>query len=221
MVGLAETLTLTKPPLSGEPVEIARAIRESALRMNTLVNNLLDMARLESGAVALNLQWQPLEEVVGSSLRAIRPALGARHVQVLLPEDLPLVQIDAVLIERILVNLLENAGKYTPPDTPIRIGAAATSDTIELWIDDHGPGLPRGHEEAIFSKFERGKKESAIPGVGLGLAISRAIAQAHGGTVFGVTRPDGGARFTLRLPRGEPPIIELSPESSDEGQNHE
>ncbi|MCX7077933.1 MAG: two-component system sensor histidine kinase KdpD [Pseudomonas sp.] len=221
MVGLAETLTLAKPPLIGEPVEIAHAIRESALRMNILVNNLLDMARLESGAVALNLQWQPLEEVVGSSLRAIRPALGARPVQVSLPEDLPLVNIDAVLIERILVNLLENAGKYTPPDTPIRIGAAATSDTVELWVDDFGPGLPRGHEEAIFSKFERGKKESAIPGVGLGLAISRAIAQAHGGTVFGVTRPDGGARFTLRLPRGEPPIIELSPESTDEDQNHE
>ncbi|VVO26785.1 potassium-transporting ATPase subunit KdpA [Pseudomonas fluorescens] len=216
MVGLAETLTLTKPSLTGEPVEIAHAIRESALRMNILVNNLLDMARLESGAVALNLQWQPLEEVVGSSLRAIRPALGVRPVQVALPEDLPLVHIDAVLIERVLVNLLENAGKYTPPDTPIRIGAAATDDTVELWVDDYGPGLPRGHEEAIFSKFERGKKESAIPGVGLGLAISRAIAQAHGGTVLGVTRPEGGARFTLRLPRTEPPIIELSPEPTDE-----
>jgi two-component system sensor histidine kinase KdpD len=221
MVGLAETLTLAKPPLIGEPVEIAHAIRESALRMNTLVNNLLDMARLESGAVALNLQWQPLEEVVGSSLRAIRPALELRPVQVALAEDLPLVNIDAVLIERILVNLLENAGKYTPPDTLIRIGAAATDDTVELWVDDYGPGLPRGHEEAIFSKFERGKKESTIPGVGLGLAISRAIAQAHGGTVLGVTRPDGGARFILRLPRAEPPIIELSPEPTDEGQNHE
>lgn len=218
MVGLAETLTLTKPPLSGESVEIAHAIRESALRMNLLVNNLLDMARLESGAVELNLQWQPLEEVVGSSLRAIRPALGSRPVQVALPEDLPLVKIDSVLIERILVNLLENAGKYTPPDTPIRMGAEASGDTVELWVDDYGPGIPRGHEEAIFTKFERGKKESAIPGVGLGLAISRAIAQAHGGTIRGVTRPDGGARFTLCLPRGEPPIIEPPSEQTDEGQ---
>ncbi|MEO5863323.1 MAG: ATP-binding protein, partial [Burkholderiales bacterium] len=120
-------------------------------------------------------------------------------------------------IERVLVNLLENAGKYTPPDTPITIGAAATNDMVEIWIDDKGPGLPKGREEAIFSKFERGKKESATPGVGLGLAICRAIANAHGGTIHGETRPDGGARFILRLPRGEPPIIEpLAEPTTDE-----
>ena len=212
LVGLAETLTLTNPPLTGAPAEIAQAIRDSALRMNALVNSLLDMARLESGAVQLNRQWQPLEEVVGSALNAIRPALGSRSMQVTLPEGLPMVQIDAVLIERVLVNLLENVGKYTPPDTPITISAAATSDMVKIWVDDKGPGLPKGREEAIFSKFERGKKESSTPGVGLGLTICRAIANAHGGTIHGETRPGGGARFTLRLPRGEPPIIELLPE---------
>ncbi len=219
MVGLAETLILTKPVLTGEHIEIAHAIRESAQRMSTLVNNLLDMARLESGAIQLNLQWQPVEEVVGSSLRAARPALGTRAVQVALPEDLPLVNIDAVLIERILVNLLENASKYTPPEKPIRIGAAATDDTVELWVDDYGPGIPQGQNEAIFSKFERGKKENAEPGAGLGLAISRAIAKAHGGNVHGVTRPDGGARFTLCLQRGEPPVIEPLSDLPDEGQS--
>jgi two-component system sensor histidine kinase KdpD len=218
LVGLAESLTLTKPPLDDEPAEIAAAMRDAALRMNALVNNLLDMARLEAGAVQLNRQWQPLEEVVGSALKIMRPSLKPRAVRVTLADDLPLVNIDAVLIERVLVNLLENAGKYTPPGTPIEIGAAASSDTVELWIDDHGPGLPKGREEAIFNKFERGKKESATPGVGLGLAICRAIAEVHGGTIHGATRPGGGARFTLRLPRGEPPSIEPLPEiSASEG----
>jgi two-component system sensor histidine kinase KdpD len=218
MLGLTEALKLTRPPLTGEAAEIATAVGESALRMNTLVNNLLDMARLESGKVVLNRQWQPIEEVVGSALRAVHPILGARPVQVALEDDLPTVRIDAVLIERILINLIENAVKYTPPDTAISLGARATPDSIELWVADEGPGLPPGHEEAIFNKFMRGKKESSIPGVGLGLAICRAIAQAHGGTVVGVTGPNGGARFTLRLPREEPPIIEPIAQPTDEEQ---
>jgi two-component system sensor histidine kinase KdpD len=208
MVGLAEALKLTKPPLAGEAAEIVSAVGESALRMNTLVNNLLDMARLESGKVVLNREWQPIEDVVGSALRAIQPILGGRSVQVALDDDLPPVHIDAVLIERVLINLIENAVKYAPQGTTIRLGARATPDNIELWVADEGPGLPHGHEEAIFSKFMRGKKESSIPGVGLGLAICRAIARAHGGTILGVTRPEGGACFTLRLPREEPPVIE-------------
>jgi two-component system sensor histidine kinase KdpD len=123
-----------------------------------------------------------------------------------------------VLVERILVNLLENAEKYTPANTPIRLAAAATSDTVELWLDDYGPGLPPGREEAIFNKFERGRKESAIPGVGLGLALCRAIAQAHGGRMQGATRPDGGARFTLTLPRGEPPQVPAENEPTTDGE---
>lgn len=208
MVGLAEALKLTKPPLTGEAAEIATAVGASALRMNTLVNNLLDMARLESGKVILNRQWQPIEDVVGSALRAIQPILDKHSVQVAMDDDLPPVHIDAVLIERVLINLIENAVKYTPQGTTIKLGATATPDNIELWVADEGPGLPHGHEEAIFSKFMRGKKESSIPGVGLGLAICRAIAKAHGGTILGVTRSEGGARFTLRLPREEPPVID-------------
>ncbi|MGE8144106.1 two-component system sensor histidine kinase KdpD [Pseudomonas frederiksbergensis] len=218
MVGLAEALKLTQPALTGEAAEIATAVGESALRMNTLVNNLLDMARLESGKVVLNRQWQPVEDVVGSALRAIQPILGGRSVHVALEDDLPPVRIDAVLIERILINLIENAVKYTPPATTIGLGARATPDTLELWVTDEGPGLPHGHEEAIFSKFMRGKKESAIPGVGLGLAICRAIAQAHEGTITGVTRPEGGACFTLRLPRETPPVIEPFAQQTDEQQ---
>jgi len=209
LVGLADALTLTRPPLSPAQAEIAVAMKDSALRMNTLVSNLLDMARLQAGAVQINRQWQPLEEVVGAALAANAPALAGRPVQVRLPDDLPLLHLDAVLIDRVLANLLENAAKFTPPGTPIVIRAQARSDAVDLVVEDRGPGLPSGQEERLFEKFERGRKESATPGVGLGLAICRAIAQAHGGTIRGENVPaaeGGGARFVLTLPRGTPPV---------------
>jgi two-component system sensor histidine kinase KdpD len=155
--------------------------------------------------VRLNQQWQPLEEVIGSALAACAPALSGRAVKVDLGDDLPLLHLDSVLIERVLVNLLENAAKYTPASTAIEISGRAASDAVVLTLDDHGPGLPRGKEEAIFQKFERGTRESTTPGVGLGLAICRAIVGAHSGSISAETRPGGGARFTVRLPRGEPP----------------
>jgi len=205
LVGLADTLALTRPAPTAQQLDMAQAIRHSALRMSALVNNLLDMARLEAGAVHLRLAWQPLEEVVGSALAACGPVLAGHPVSVQLPDDLPLLNLDAVLIERVLVNLLENAAKYTPEGSAIEVSAAALADTVQLQVADHGPGLPKGREEAIFEKFERGAKESATPGVGLGLAICRAIVQAHQGTIHGENRASGGARFTLNLPRGTPP----------------
>jgi len=205
LVGLADSLRLTRPQPSGAQVEIVEAMRRSALRMNTLVSNLLDMARLESGAVRLNRQWQPFEEVIGSALAACGASLAGRPVAVKLAEELPLLEFDAVLIERVLVNLLENAAKYTPPGTAIEIAARADPEFVVVTVSDHGPGLPRGREDVIFQKFERGLKESATPGVGLGLAICRAILQAHGGSIRGETLERGGARFSLSLPRGEPP----------------
>jgi two-component system, OmpR family, sensor histidine kinase KdpD len=224
LAGMADSLQLTAPPLAPEHAEIARALREAAVRMNALVNNLLDMARLESGRIALNLQWQPLEEVVGSALRgfgSLGSLFAGRHpIQVRLPPDLPLLNFDAVLIERVLANLLENAAKYTPAGAAIAIGATpvhGTQESVEVWVADEGPGLPPGREELIFEKFERGRKESATPGVGLGLAICRAIVAAHGGTIRGETRPQGGARFVFTLPRGEPPAMSaLADESADE-----
>ncbi|MCU0919989.1 MAG: DUF4118 domain-containing protein [Burkholderiaceae bacterium] len=209
MVGLADTLAMTSPPLPPAQAEVTGAIRDSALRMNAMVGNLLDMARLEAGAVPMRREWQPLEEVVGSALASCGPALRGRPVRVALAEGLPLLHLDAVLFERVLVNLLENAAKYTPAGSAVEIGASASSSSVSIVVDDHGRGLPTGREEALFDKFERGSKESATPGVGLGLAISRAIVQAHGGTIRGVNRlgPSGveGARFTIELPRGSPP----------------
>jgi len=159
--------------------------------------------------VQFNRAWQPLEEVVGSALAACAPALKGRAVSVRLADDLPLLELDAVLFERVLANLLENAAKYTPAGSPIEIAANARPDTVRIVVDDHGPGLPSGREEALFEKFERGAKESATPGVGLGLAIARAIVQAHGGKIHGENRAENGrvtgARFAIELPRGEPP----------------
>lgn len=206
LVGLADTLDMGQPGHTQQQQEIAQAIRQSARRMSALVNNLLDMARLEAGAVQLNRQWQPLEEVLGSALAASQPALGQRPIAIHIDEDLPLLHVDAVLMERVLVNLLENAAKYTPPDTGIEISARADNGEAIITMDDHGPGLPAGREEAIFQKFERGNKESATPGVGLGLAICRAIVLAHGGRIEGHNRGEhGGARFIIHLPLGQAP----------------
>ncbi|MFY9512318.1 MAG: ATP-binding protein, partial [Rubrivivax sp.] len=133
--------------------------------------------------------------------------LDGRPVAVRLDAAPPLVQLDAVLIERVLVNLLENAAKYTPPGSALEFGAGVDGDQVLLHVDDQGPGLPPGREQQLLEKFERGHKESATPGVGLGLAIAAAILQAHGGTLRAANRPGGGARFTLLLPRGTPPAV--------------
>ncbi|MBL8302160.1 MAG: DUF4118 domain-containing protein, partial [Ideonella sp.] len=209
LVGLADALALGEPAPTAHQHELAGAIRESALRMNALVDNLLDMARLEAGAVRLNRAWLPLEEVVGGALSACAPLLAGRPVHVAVADGVPLLELDAVLMERVFVNLLENAAKYTPPASPIEIAARPDGEQVLVTVDDHGPGLPPGREERLFEKFERGQKESATPGVGLGLAICRAIVQAHGGRIRGDNRLAGGrvagARFTITLPRGRPP----------------
>jgi len=205
LVGLAESLSLTKPPLSADQLETSQAIQDEARRMSTLVGNLLDMARIESGEVKLSLQWQPLEEVVGAALDSARSMLQKHKVEVRIPRNLPMVRFDALLIERVLVNLLENASKYTPPGSTVTLSAEVSGDRLSVTVSDNGPGLPKGREEAVFQKFARGERESATPGVGLGLTICRAIVEAHQGTIVGVNRPSGGASFTFTLPLGNPP----------------
>ncbi len=205
VIGLAESLALTTPPLSGVQQESAQAIAEEARRMSALVNNLLEMARIESGDVKLRRQWMPLEEVVGGALKSAQAALARHPVTVSLPPGLPLVEIDATLIERVLYNLLENAAKYTPAGTRVTVAAEVVAGNVVVSVSDEGPGIPRGQEELIFEKFTRGSRESAMPGVGLGLAISRAIIDAHRGTIRAANNPSGGARFSFTLPLGNPP----------------
>jgi len=210
LIALAESLQAL--PEGGEQREAARAIVSQAHQLHALVSNLLDMARLESGiaggAVNLRRDWQSVEEVVGSAIRAARPALGDMAVQTDLPADLPLVEFDAVLIERVLVNLLENAAKYGAP--PVVVSARAPEGTLVLSVRDHGPGLPaslKGREQTLFAKFTRGQVESATPGVGLGLAICKAVVSAHGGQIAAANAEGGGAEFTVTLPRRAPPEI--------------
>ena len=207
LIGLAESVELTRPAPTVQQREIAAAIAGSARRMSAMVDNLLDMARLQSGRVQLNLQWQPLEEVVGTAVAAVPGLAPPRPLHIAIPADLPLVCIDAVLMERVLVNLLENAVKYSPADAAIEILAAAEPGWLSVTVRDHGPGLPAGRAQDLFRMFERGQRESATPGVGLALALSQAIVQAHGGTVQAEPADGGGARFVVRLPRGEPPPV--------------
>jgi len=211
LVGLAEWLQLIKPELTGAQRDTARAIVEQARRMNALVNNLLDMARIQSGDVKLRREWQSVEEVVGSALKAAQPALVDHRVDVAVPRDLPLVEFDAALIERVLYNLLENAGKYTPAGTAIRVAAEASKGDLLVTVSDTGPGVPPGQRESIFEKFTRGARESATPGVGLGLTISRAIVEAHGGKIWAEENSGGGARFCFTLPLGTPPATPAEP----------
>ncbi|MCU0842928.1 MAG: DUF4118 domain-containing protein [Thiobacillaceae bacterium] len=221
LVGLSGTLAALVRSEAGsgdsQTRELAAAIHEEALRLSALVVNLLDMARLQAGGLVLDRQWQPVEEVVGSALRASARVLAGHRVATNLAADLPPVAFDAVLIERVLCNLLDNAAKFTPPGSRIGLAAGVQGNHLEVRVTDDGPGLPEGIEDRLFDKFTRGEKESARPGVGLGLAICRAIVQAHGGRIRAANRPDGGAQFSFTLPLGTPPNLgapqpELPPE---------
>ncbi len=214
LVGLAESLENSTPPLADAQVTSARAISQEARQLNALVTNLLDMARLQSGQVNLRSDWHSVEELVGSAIRAARHALMETVVQTDVPADLPLVEFDASLMERVLVNLLENAAKYgvspAPNAQPILVSARVTPTTLILSVRDHGPGLPpssKGHEQTLFDKFTRGKTESATPGVGLGLAICKAVVEAHRGHITAAQAVGGGAEFILILPRKPPPEL--------------
>ncbi|WP_027468752.1 sensor histidine kinase [Deefgea rivuli] len=182
------------------------ALNHEVLRMNSLVINLLDMAKLQSG-VKLKMEWQVLEEVVGSAARACGTALAQHHLRVHLPPDLPLLEYDAILIERVLVNLLENAAKYTPMGSEINLAASVDNETVLIRVSDNGAGLPVGAAERLFDKFTRGTSETSTPGVGLGLAICRAIVAAHGGKIAARNLNPHGAEFSFTLPLGNPPTL--------------
>ena len=188
--------------------ELLESVREEADRLNRLVQNLLEMTRLESGALQLRRDWHPLEEVVGAALGRLAKSLGTRRVTVNIPPDLPLVAIDDVLIEQVFVNLLENAIKYTPPDSAIRILVSATDQSVTVEVADHGPGLPKGHEARVFEKFYRAASDGRR-GAGLGLAICRGVVAAHGGRIWAHNLPEGGVAFLFTLPLTDTPPAPL------------
>lgn len=206
--GLADTLALMKPPLPPSAQETVVAIREQALSLNHMVGNLLDMARLQTGQVSLRKEWQPLEEVIGASIKLLGSGLQGHAVKVRLPADLPLLEFDAVLMERVFCNLLENAAKYSPAGSDIELRAQAQAEQIEITVCNAGAGFPPDKLARVFELFERGHAESTLPGFGVGLAICRAIVEAHGGTLRAVNPEAGGSCVSFTLPRGTPPQIE-------------
>lgn len=208
LFGLADSLALFRPPLPEPAREMAGAIRDQVLRVNDMVGKLLDMARLQAGPVKLRREWQPVEEVVGASLLLLESALADHPVEVRGLDNLPLLAFDAVLLERVFCNLFENAAKYSPPGTPIRLEAEAGPEVVTLRVSSDGPGFPSDKLASVFNLFERGHAETPTAGMGIGLAICRAIIEAHGGAIAASNPPGGGACVTFTLPRGTPPTID-------------
>lgn len=193
----------------GTRQELLETLHEEAEHLNRLVQNLLEMTRLESGTLQLRSEWHPLEEVIGAALGRFTKRLQGRPVMMRIPPDLPLVLIDDVLIEQVLINLLDNAFKYTPAESPIEVTASSAGGVVVVEVADRGPGLSPGDETRIFDKFYRSGR-GTVRGAGLGLAICQGIVQAHGGRIWAENRPGGGVAFRFTLPtKGAPPAIPL------------
>jgi two-component system, OmpR family, sensor histidine kinase KdpD len=210
MIGLAESLSLNENTNTSTSKEIGHNLAQEARRMATLVENLLDMARIQSGNIRLKREWLPIEEVIGAAIQSVKAALVTRQINVALQPNLPLVEIDAVLVERVLANLIENAAKFTDADATITITAGVENGEFAVSVIDNGIGISTKIMPTIFDKFSRGESESVNLGVGLGLAICRAIVEAHGGKISALNNPTRGAKLTFTLPLGTPPIVDTS-----------
>lgn len=208
IMGLSSTLASGPALNEGTVRELGQAVHDAATRMNKLVNNLLDMAKMHEGTVTLNRQWQLLEEIVGSALAELSAATSGMRVELSLPATLPLLHLDAVLLERVMYNLVDNAAKHGAAGGVIAIDARLVGDAVEVAVSDRGPGIVVGMQEAIFAKFVRGDPAATDHGVGLGLAICKTIITAHGGTIRAHNLAAGGARFVFTLPIGTPPSDE-------------
>ncbi|HEX5050398.1 MAG TPA: DUF4118 domain-containing protein [Planctomycetota bacterium] len=184
--------------------ELLESIHQEGGRLERQVRNLLDMTRLEAGTVQARLDWTPVEDVVGAVLTRLEDGLRDRELITHIEAELPPVPMDGMLIEQVLLNLLENALRHTPPGTPLELAARAVGTGVQIEVADRGPGLAANAFERVFEKFH-GTARSG--GFGLGLAICRAIASLHGGSVVAANRPGGGAVFTLTLPLVPPPSL--------------
>lgn len=206
IAGASSTLRQLDPGASGAKRELLDTIADEAERLNRLLENILQIARLDAGAVSPNKQWNVLEDLVGSAIRRTQPRLGQHRLEVRLPEALSLVFADGLLLEQVFVNLLENAARYTPPGSHIVLSASEIGRELVVSVADDGPGIPPGSAERIFERYYRGGTGAdSGRGSGLGLAICRAIVELHGGTIRAANRPNGGAEFTIRLPQANDP----------------
>ncbi|MDD5305095.1 MAG: DUF4118 domain-containing protein [Elusimicrobia bacterium] len=197
IVGSASTLLQTPESAGDTRRDLLENIRGEADRLTRLIFNLIETTRLESGA-SLKKEPYPIEDVIGTALERVGKLLEGRLVETDLPENLPLVPVDPVLMELVFVNLIENAVRHAP-DAAIDISARERMDVLEVSVADRGPGLKPEDLDRVFEKFYRAG--AAPGGAGLGLAICKAVVEAHGGTIRAENRPGGGAVFRLTLPR--------------------
>jgi two-component system sensor histidine kinase KdpD len=182
---------------------LARSIEAKARDVSELVSNVLDLMRFGAGRIPLRRDWETVDDLVGVALSRLEGRLHEHVVTVALPDDLPAVFVDAGLMIQVLANLLDNAVRHTPPGTHVAIHGQVRDGNLEIAVEDDGAGLPPGDPDRLFMKFQRGREEGEGGGAGLGLAICRAIIQAHDGEIHASNRPQGGARFAIRLPIGE------------------
>jgi len=213
MAGSAESIMLMGESGGFENIRgLAENIHQEAVRLSRLVANLLRIARLESGNFKPNLQPVPLEEVVGAALNRTEALLAGRPVTADLPRDLPLALLDDVLAEQLLVNLLENSAKYAPQGSAVKVSARVQGDHLQLEVADKGPGIPPEDLERVFEPFYRVNRDNHLDGYGLGLAICKSIAKAHGGSIQAENVASGGLRFLVTLP--------MQPDSESHGDPH-
>jgi len=212
--GATTTLLQKNVPLeTSESRDLLQTIYEESEHLTHIIRNVLDMTRIETKAIRVKKEWESIEEITGAVLNRLSDELANREVKVHIHNEVPLVPFDPLLIEQVLTNLIDNAIKYTPTDSPISLTAQMDNGSIIVEVADRGPGILVGEEEHIFEKFVRGS--AAGGGIGLGLTICRAIVNAHGGRIWAENRDGGGAIFRFTLPISEhPPVVETDEEQS-------
>jgi two-component system sensor histidine kinase KdpD len=212
MAGASSTLAESGERLgAAERDALARSVFEQAREMSEHVAKVLQMTRLETGAIRLDRDWASLQEIVGAVLARLSERMSRHRVIVELTDDLPLVRVDATLIEQALGNLLENSAKHTPADTVVRVRAQRRDAEVVVSVEDYSGGLPQADVERVFEKFHRGSVGDAGTGMGLGLAICRAIVRLHGGRAWAESVPAGGTAFRFSLPVEAPPAMPSEP----------
>ena len=207
IMGLAESLSRGDTALAEPALGVSRDIYANAVRLKTMVNNLLDIVRLEQGRMALGLEWHSLEEVVGAGIQYLGQSLAGHRVQVRIPSDFPLVEMDAILMERVFSNLLENAAKFSPLGSVIEIEARVQQNQVHISVCDQGPGFLPADRDTAFERYNRGALAHVQEGLGLGLSICQMIIKAHGGDISLHNRPEGGACVQVLLHHGDAPQV--------------
>jgi two-component system sensor histidine kinase KdpD len=210
IIGVATTLMESYDHISkAEIQEFSHVIFDESQRMSELMNKILDMAKLSTGQISIHREWNTLEEILGSALKRLEKELVRRPVNTHLSENLPLIWVDSVLFEQVIVNLIENAIKYTPSSSPIDIEADFSIQYLTISISDYGIGIPQSLEHKIFDKFFRLEHETEQNGVGLGLSLCRSIMELHAGTIQVKQVPHKGAVFVINLPMVQSPAMLL------------